>query len=171
MATWRIVPERSRVVIDARSSLHPIHASTEGLEGFVELTFGAGGGLDLSAKAAGKVSLNAERLSSGNRLEDREMMKRIDVRRYPTIEGSLQSVAPGGEDGTYVVRGEVVFHGVSRVKQDQMAIRALDERTVSLKGTSRFDIREWGMEPPRVLMLRVEPEVDVTVDIVAVKES
>jgi hypothetical protein len=143
VATWRIVPERSQVVIDARSSVHPIHASTEGLEGYVELTFGADGRLDLSAKAGGKVSLRAERLSSGNPLEDRELMRRLDVRRFPTIEGSLLSVVSASEDETYLVRGEVAFHGVSRVKEDKMAIRALDEATVSLKGNSRFDIIEW----------------------------
>jgi hypothetical protein len=171
VATWKIVPERSRVTIDARSSVHPIHASTEGLEGHVELEFAPDGRLDLSATPAGKVSLRAERLSSGNRLEDREMLKRIDTRRFPVIEGVLRSVGPAGEDGSYVVRGDVSFHGVSREKEGKMVIRALDERAVSLQGSARFDIREWGMEPPRVLMLRVEPEVDVAVDIVARKEE
>ena len=34
-----------------------------------------------------------------------------------------------------------------------------------------FDIRDFGMEPPRILMLKVQPEVTVRVEIVAEKES
>ena len=52
-----------------------------------------------------------------------------------------------------------------------MTIHAVDDQTVALAGQSRFDIREFGIEPPRILMLKVEPEVDVQVDIVAVKEE
>jgi hypothetical protein len=40
-----------------------------------------------------------------------------------------------------------------------------------MAGSSRFDIREFGMEPPKMLMLRVEPEVDVRVEILAEKEE
>ena len=39
------------------------------------------------------------------------------------------------------------------------------------RGQSSFDIRDFGMEPPRILMLRVQPEVTVRVEIVAEKES
>ena len=38
-------------------------------------------------------------------------------------------------------------------------------------GESQFDIREFGMEPPRMLMLKVQPEVGIRVEIVAVRES
>ena len=41
-----------------------------------------------------------------------------------------------------------------------MSIRSVDDQTIQLAGQSRFDIREFGMEPPRMLMLKVEPEVD-----------
>lgn len=62
MARYKIVPERSRVWIDARSNLHPIHSTTEGLEGFVDLELGSDGGVDLSTKPTGKLSLPVSRL-------------------------------------------------------------------------------------------------------------
>ena len=34
-------------------------------------------------------------------------------------------------------------------------------------GTHEFDIREFGMEPPRVLVMRVEPVVRIRIDVVA----
>ena len=51
MARYRIVPERSHVWFDGRSSLHPIHSGTDGLEGYVELEFGPDGVVDLSSPA------------------------------------------------------------------------------------------------------------------------
>jgi hypothetical protein len=173
VARYRIVPERSRVWIDARSSLHPIRSTSEGLEGYVELQLGADGVVDVTERPAGSLSLAVGRLSSGNRIEDREMHKRIDARRFPTIQGVLREIQPIDGDRIYQVSGEVTFRGVSRPHQDQMTIHQVDEggtETVRLEGASRFDIRDYGMEPPRILMLRVEPEVDVRVDVIAVKE-
>ena len=171
MPRYRIIPERSYVWVDARSSLHPIHYKTDGLEGFVDLEMAPGGGVDLASKPAGQLSLAVNRLSSGNRMEDREMQRRIDALRYPTIEGVLEEMAPTGNDGSYRVSGDVTFRGVSRRYEDEMTVQALDTGTLQLAGKSRFDIRDFGMEPPRVLMLRVEPEVDVRVEILAVKEA
>jgi YceI-like domain len=180
VARYRIVPERSRVWIDALSSLHPIHSTSDGLEGYVELELGVDGGVDVTEQPAGSLSLAVSLLSSGNRLEDREMQKRIDARRYPTIQGTLREIQPVDGDGCYRVTGDVSFRGVSRPHQDQMTIHPVDDgglavgdggaETLRLSGASRFDVRDFGMEPPRILMLRVEPEVDVRVDVIAVKE-
>jgi len=171
MARYRIVPERSRVWIDARSNVHPIHSATDGLEGHLDLELGPDGTVDLSTPPSGRLSLPVRRLSSGNRMEDRELQKRIDARRYPTIEGVLGEMAPNGGDGSYRVTGDVTFRGTSRPHEDQMTVRPVDDRTIQLDGVSRFDIRQFGMEPPRVLLLKVEPEVDVRVEVVAVKEE
>ena len=170
MTRYRIVPERSRVVIDGRSSIHPIHSSTEGLEGSVELEIDADGHVVPSPAIAGSVSFPADRLSSGNRLEDRELQRRIDTRRYPHIEGTLSSIERSG-DGSYRVSGEIRFRGVVRNKTDEMKIERLNADTVHLSGSSTFDIRDYGMEPPRILAFRVEPEVRVSVDITAVRED
>jgi hypothetical protein len=170
VARYRIVPERSRVWIEARSNVHPIHSATDGLEGYVDLDLGADGGLDPAGEPSGKLSLSVERLSSGNRLEDRELYRRIDIRRYPTIEGVLRDIAPAG-DGTYRVGGDVTFRGTARRHDDEMTIRAVDDRTIELAGSSRFDVRDFGMDPPRMLMLKVEPEVEVRVEIQAMREE
>ncbi len=171
MARYVIAPDRSHVWIDARSNVHPIHSSTNGLEGYVELALGPEGTVDLTLQPAGKLSLSVDKLSSGKRMEDRELHKRIDSRRYPTIEGVLTQLEPDGGDFSYRVKGDVTFRGVSLPHQDIMVIRPVDEHTISLEGSSRFDIREFGMQPPKVLMLKVEPEVDIRVEIFAVKES
>jgi polyisoprenoid-binding protein YceI len=168
---YAIVPSRSTVWIEARSNVHPINSATSGLEGFVELDLEPAGRVDLANAPVGRLSLGVERLKSGNRLEDREMQRRVDARRYPRIEGVLDSMVNNGNDGSYRVSGDVTFRGVSRHHEDLMDISKVDERTIRLAGASRFDIRDFGMEPPKVLMLKVEPVVDVRVEIFAVKDE
>jgi polyisoprenoid-binding protein YceI len=140
------------------------------LEGYVDLELGPDGSVDLAVPPTGQLSLPVRRLSSGNPLQDREMQKRIDARMYPTIQGALERME-AGTDSSYRVSGEIIFRGVSRRHSDQMTIRRIDEQTIALAGRSRFDIRNFGMQPPRILILKVEPEVEVGVDIVAVKET
>lgn len=174
MTRYRIVPERSRVWIDARSSVHPIHSTTDGLEGYVDLdgSDDDAGQLTVGENPAGKLSLRVDQLSSGNRFEDRELQKRIDARKFPTIDGVLTGMKPADDaDDQYTVTGDLVFRGVSRSYADGMTLTRVDDRTVRLDGRSTFDIRDFGMEPPRILMLRVEPDVDVRVEIIAMKEG
>jgi polyisoprenoid-binding protein YceI len=169
VARYVIAPERSHVWIDARSNVHPIHSSTDGLEGFVDLALSPEGEVDLSAPMSGKLSLTVDRLSSGNRMEDRELQKRIDARRFPTIAGELDTIEKSDDDGRYRVSGDITFRGVSRHHEDLMKIGSVDDQTIQLDGRSSFDIRDYGMEPPRMLMLKVEPVVEVRVEIFAVR--
>jgi polyisoprenoid-binding protein YceI len=162
---YRIVPDASQVWIRARSTLHLSRTRTDGLEGHLDVELSEGR-LDLDAPLAGRLSLDVERLSSGNRFEDRELHRRIDARRYPTIDGVLGGVEH--VDGRrYRVSGTVTFRGVTRSYKDEMDVHLLDDGALRLGGRSRFDIRDFGMEPPRLLLVRVEPEVDVRVEIVA----
>ena len=112
-----------------------------------------------------------ERLRSGNALEDRELRRRIDARRYPTIAGDLTLAREVDGGGRYEVGGDVTFRGVTRSYEDVMAVEHLDEQTIRLSGSSTFDVRDFGMEPPRILMLKVEPDVVVRVEITAERED
>ena len=171
MTRYSIVPDRSQVWIDARSNVHPIHSSTSGLEGYVDLDLEPSGTIDFANTPSGRLSLSVDRLKSGNRMEDRELQKRIDARKFPRIEGQLEQISPNGSDDGYRVSGEVTFRGVSRPHEDSMDISPVDDKTIRLAGTSSFDIRDFGMQPPKVLLLKVEPEVQVRVEIFAVKDE
>jgi hypothetical protein len=168
---YRIVPERSKVFISARSSLHPIDTRTDGLQGFLEVEVQGGGRVNLMVPAKGRVSLPVERMSSGNPLEDRELQRRIDARRYPTIDGELTGMTETGRDGRYLVQGAVTFKGSTRTYEEEMVVSQDGDGTLELSGESTFDIRDFGMDPPRILMLKVEPEVGVRVEITAERED
>jgi hypothetical protein len=65
----------------------------------------------------------------------------------------------------------VTFRDVTRSVEDYMTLTAVDDRTIRVAGESTFDVRDFGMEPPRILMLRVEPDVKVRVEIFAEGEA
>lgn len=166
MARYRIVPGRSRVWIEARSSLHPIHTETDGLEGWVDLEVRTGGRVDLGVAPSAHLELPVAQLSSGNVFEDRELRRRIDARRFPTIAGDLTVMTATDEDGRYRVEGDLTFRGVTRRYADEMTLEAQDGHVI-MAGEKTFDVRDFGLEPPRILLLKVEPDVRVKVAIVA----
>jgi polyisoprenoid-binding protein YceI len=151
MPRYEFVPEKSRVIIEGRSSLHPIHSSTDGLEGFFDPDTGQG-----------RVSFAVSRLRSGNPLEEREMKRRIDARRFPTIDGVLTSYDAAGD-----ATGDLTFRGVTKAVAGELTVEPVDDDTIEVSGESTFDVRDFGMQPPRVLMLRVHPDVKVRIEIVA----
>ena len=153
--------------IDARSSLHPIHSETDGLEGWFEADVLGGGRINTAVTPQARLELAVERMSSGNPLYDREMRRRIDARRYPTISGRLTHLGTAEGEGRYVVGGEVAFRGVTNHYEGEMTITAVDDATLKFEGERTFDIRDFGMEPPRILALRVYPDVVVRVEIIA----
>ena len=170
---YRIDPERSAVLIDASSSVHPIRTRTNGLEGFVELELDSAGHIDVDATISGELSLDVERLKSGNPLEDRELRRRIEARRFPTIDGRITEVhaaAAGDGDGRYRVRGDVTFRGVTNAHEDDVTFVLTDDGELKIDGRSTFDVRDFGMQPPKILMLRVHPEVTVAIDAVATRD-
>ena len=154
-------------MIEASSSVHPIKTRTEGLEGFLELDVHDGGKIDVLAKPKGELSLEVARLRSGNPLEDRELRRRIDARRFPTIDGKMTDIQETATAGHFRVRGDLTFRGVTQSYEDEITITPIDDRALRVEGERTFDVREFGMEPPRILMLRVHPEVKVRIDLVA----
>ena len=157
--------------ISARSSLHPIDTRTDGLEGFLEVEVQGGGRVNLTVPTKGRISLPVARMSSGNPLEDRELRRRIDARRYPTIDGELTGMCETGNEGRYLVQGELTFKGATRTYEEEMVLSQDGDGTLQLSGESTFDIRDFGMDPPKILMLKVQPEVGVRVEIVAERED
>jgi polyisoprenoid-binding protein YceI len=162
---------RSCVWIDARSSLHPINTETRGLEGWVEASAQPDGTLDLTTPVKGKLQLSTDRLSSGNQLYDRELRRRIDARRYPLIEGEIVSVTEAGRPNDYMVAGDLSFHGKTRRFEHMMTITVQKGSAIELKGDYVFDIREFNMRPPSMLMLKVYPEVAVRVELYGSAET
>jgi polyisoprenoid-binding protein YceI len=168
---YLIVPDASTVQIGARSNVHPINTRTTGLEGYVDLAFDDDGNVDLASALAGRLSFPVELLRSGNPFEDRELRKRIDARQFPTIAGVMTALTPASEAGRYLVTGDLTFRGVTRSHSGELEITPVDADTIRLTGESGFDVRDYGMQPPKILVLRVEPDVTVRIELLARREA
>jgi polyisoprenoid-binding protein YceI len=161
---------RSCIWVSGRSSLHPINTETRGITGWFEAATRADGSLDLDQAVSGELELAVERLTSGNQLYDRELRRRIDARHYPTIAGRVTKVVPADAHPDYVVTGEISFHGKTKTFSHGMQIVAREDGIV-LSGEDVFDIREFGMKPPSMLMVRVYPEIAVRVELQGVPDA
>ena len=157
MATFRIVPDRSRVSIVASSSLHPIKGEARGLEGTIETE---------TSGLRGRIELPVASLRSGNPLYDVEMHRRVDARRYPTIVGEVVS-STQLSDSRWRLVGDLTFHGVTRQVEGEVLVQTPDPGTVVIEGEHVFDVRDFGVRPPRIGLLRVHPEVSVTISVEA----
>ena len=136
MARYRIVPERSQVWIDARSNVHPIHSEHRRPgRAIVELELGPDGDRRPVGHAGGP-ALAAGRAGCRRGTGWRT----ASCRSGSTPGGTRRSKASSarwrrtGGDGSYRVSGDVTFRGVSRPHEDQMTIRAVDDRTIQLDG-------------------------------------
>ena len=157
--------ERSCVWVDGRSSLHPINTETRGLQGWVEASFDPDGSLDLATPVTGTLEVTVDRLSSGNNLYDRELKRRIDARKYPVILGQIKEVAETAQAATYLVTGDLSFHGRTETFAHEMSITHDEGNGIALRGSYVFDLRQFNMKPPSMLMIKVYPEVSVRVEL------
>jgi polyisoprenoid-binding protein YceI len=164
-------PVRSSLWVDARSNLHPITTETRGLEGWIEVGLLPDGSLDLNEPVTGQLEIAVDRFSSGNQLYDRELKRRIDARRHPRILGQITGVHGTESAGRYRVTGDLSFHGETRTFEHEMTIAVHNESSIELKGDRVFDIREFRMKPPSMLMLKVYPEVAVRVELYGDKDQ
>jgi polyisoprenoid-binding protein YceI len=164
MTHFSIIPDQSRLTATAQSSVHPIHAEATRLTGSIDITL-ADGALDLSNPPEAMIELRLADLHADNQLYNTELKRRIDARRYPTITGSVTDVqtAPGGG---YAVGGDLSLHGVTAHVNGSADLR-MEGQELFVNGQLDLDIRNFGLNPPRILMLKVQPAVRVTIDIVA----
>lgn len=152
-------PERSRLTIDGRSSVHAITATAEGVVGWIELT-------EDGLPVTGHLTVEVESLRTGNPLYDREIRNRLDAKTFPTFEAQLTTVRGGGPpDGPRPVTGGVSAHGVQNDLEGEITVQPEGDG-ISVTGSEEVDFRQFGLKAPRLLTLKVDPIVTVSLDAV-----
>jgi len=169
MTRFRIEPVSSHMWVDARTDLHPVHGEATGIDGWIEAAL-ANGGLDLSDPPKARVELNVGSIRWGNALFNNELRRRIQARRYPTIVGELTEAREAGP-GRYALRGDLSFRGVTRPVDGEVEVRIPGEDAIEVEGEQTFDIRDFNMDPPRMLMLKAYPDVKVRIHLVGKLEG
>ena len=167
MARLLIDSTRSFITFRGRSSVHPITATARPSGWFSGITDGV---FDETGPLAGHLEVPVTELASGNPLIDRETRRRIDARRYPRITGDLAE-AGDVQPTRATVEGSIEFTGETVLVEGDLHLERSDDGDLIMSGDGTFDVRWWGMEPPRLLMLRVEPELEVSIRLLLVDEE
>lgn len=163
---YRIVPEKSLIWAEAKSSLHPIRAESNAIAGHLDADVSAGR-LDPSSAPSGHVEFEVESMKSGNRLFDMEVERRLDARKYPLVKGDVRDVAVVGADsGRYQVQGDIAFHGVTKRIGGQVTLKSLGTTTLQIEGSVALDMRDFDITPPNY----VDPMFKVSVRVVVERE-
>jgi polyisoprenoid-binding protein YceI len=161
---------QSTVQVGLRVNLHPSHINANALSGSIECELDERGKPRLDQPYSAQLSLPVDAIKSGNGIQDREMRRRFDASRYPTITATVTHGEPLGGEGRYRATAQLTLHGQTRDVTGDVQLR-VDGTTLTVDGQQVINVKDFGIDPPRLIILKVEPDVDLTVHIVAVRQS
>ena len=165
-----LVPDRSVVLVEARSSVGPISFGCIGVTGFIDATV-RDGAIVLDEPRSARIEIETAALRSGNSLYDAELLRRIDARRYPIVSIDLRDSAAIGAAGQFLLDGVVTFHGVTQPVHGAVSVDVRPSGKLVVTGEQAFDIRDFNVASPTVLMLRIYPDVKVQLHVEATLED
>ncbi len=159
-ARFAVDPQRSAILIRARSNVGAIEFGASGVRGDLTVGWEDGAVVDPSGVAA-RLELDVTTLTSGNSLYDAELMRRVDARLFPVAVVELDWARPVGSEDRFDVAGRVTFHGVTSGLTGAVRVGVLGRRKLVVDGEEVIDIRDFQISAPTMLMLKIYPEVRV----------
>ena len=155
-----IDPARSAVLVDVRSTVGPMSFGTIGADGalFAALVDGI---VNTDVAPTGWLTVNLRTLSCGNKLYDAELQRRINARRFSTARVELRECTRSTRRSRYRLRGELTFHGITRAAEGTVCVESLSDDRIVISGEQVFDMRDFAVPSPTMLMLRFFPDVRV----------
>ncbi len=156
--TFDLLPGRSAVLVKARSNVGPISFATTDIEG----TFTAvvkDHRLQAESPIEGHLEVSLVALTSGNRLYDTELRRRIDTRRYPLAILDLQSATSTEDLTRYALSSAIEFHNVTRTINGSVSVEISRQNTVVVRGEQTLDVRDFNLETPTTVALKIYPDV------------
>jgi polyisoprenoid-binding protein YceI len=157
MTRFSVVSHRSRVQVEVQSTLQRLVLESDQLAGEFEATV-QDGGVDPQSVTA-KMTLPTPSLGSGNWLVDRDVRNMLEARKYSEISGQVIEVKSADGSGNYWVRGMLRLHGVAREVQGKARLVEVGDRHAVFEAEMKLDFTLFNLAPPKLIMLRVEPEV------------
>jgi hypothetical protein len=150
---------------EAKSSLHGVHGSVREVSGYVDACFEDDGSLAIEPPPKMHVEFPVERLRSGNDIQDREMWRLIDSKRFPMVSADLSGLKSTSVPGRYEADGQVTLAGRMRRYAGRLAVTRDGDHLV-IEGDLVVDIRDFGLKPPQLLFIKVDPTVTVRLNLV-----
>jgi polyisoprenoid-binding protein YceI len=159
------LPESS-LTVEARSTLHAIRATGSGISGHVVVAWNPDGTLSGEPAPVMHVEFPIDRVRSGNAMQDREMLKMVGAARSPKVAADLRSSELLSPPNRYKASGDITLSGRTRAYSGEFTIADEDDG-VTLVGDLTVDIRDFGLKPPSLFLLKVDPVLRVRLRLVA----
>jgi polyisoprenoid-binding protein YceI len=150
--------------VRARSTIGRIDFATMAISGYLEAQ-PVEGEFQTEPRPHSELDLDLRLLTSGNPVYDAELARRMDLDEYPLATMVLADIKRLSASGRYSVHGDLTLHGVTRTLDGVVAVAFSEEGTCSVSGEQVFDIRDFQIETPSLLMLRIFPDVRVTLTV------
>ncbi len=160
----------SSLTVEARSTLHAVRANATGLTGYVIAGWNPDGSLATAPAAVMHVEFSLDQVRSGNAIQDREMLKMTDAARFPKAAADLRSIELIAPPNRYKASGEITLVGRARTYGGEFAIANAGD-SVTVDGELSIDIRDFGLRPPNLLILKVDPILRIRLRLVARKAA
>jgi polyisoprenoid-binding protein YceI len=170
VARFRVNTAQTTVGVGLRINLHPSHINANALSGTIECEVDEKGQPRLDQPYSAELTLPVEAIKSGNGIQDREMRRRFDVGRYPTITARVSHGEALEGAGHYRAVAQLTMHGQTREISGEIQL-TVDGTTMTIEGQQVINVKDFGIDPPRLIILKVEPDVDLQVHIVADLQS
>jgi polyisoprenoid-binding protein YceI len=167
---FQVNTAKTTVRVGLRVNLHPSHITANALSGYIECEVDEHGKPRLDQPYTAELSLPVEAIKSGNGIQDREMRRRFDVSHYPAITAIVTHGEPLEGEGRYRAAAQLTMHGQTREISGDVQL-GVDGTTMTIDGQQVINVKDFGIDPPRLIILKVEPEVDLQVHIVAERQS
>ncbi|HTM20243.1 MAG TPA: YceI family protein [Kofleriaceae bacterium] len=162
MTHYRVDSAASRLLVQARSKIHDTRTEFTRITGEVDADPAA-----LTERgASARFSVDMAAFDAGGWMKNKKLEKDLDLARHPQASFELRALrdvvraADGGFTATAV--GTLRYRG--RELEVTIAGRGrIDDGAIEASGSFDLDIRQVGMEPPKFLVFKVEPEVTIEV--------
>jgi hypothetical protein len=167
---FEVVSANSSLTFFATSPTQSAYGKTAELIGYIDAAWHADGTLGQEPKPKMHVEFKVETLRTGNDLQDREMWKLIDSKRFPKVAGDLGEFSPSSVRGRYTGAGQITLAGLTRRYESEFRLER-NGKNVTLDGQLNVDVRDFGLKPMKLLVLSVAPLVRVRLRLVAVRSA
>jgi polyisoprenoid-binding protein YceI len=111
----------------------------------------------------GTIEVSMKNFASDNKDRDNHMQEALDSSSFPKATYNISSVTENGGD-KYTLNGTLSLHGVSKPLSFDGTITNAD-KTVHIKARSKINMTDYGIKQPKMVLLTVRNQVDLSVDI------
>jgi hypothetical protein len=159
--TYRILPTGSAVRCRGRATMHDVKAeSTTGVSGQAVVDVAAGRIESL------EVAVDVNTLTNHDRLQDPLMRRHLEAATAGPARFQLGAPVAGSLPGRIGLAGEMTYRGRRRSLAVDADVTLDGARLV---GKTRFGVRftDFGLDPPKLLFLKVKDDVELELELVA----